>query len=73
MEGIINDFSIWLIVKIFAIIAFVLYLLFSIIVVKQVSLMVETLTVPFEKPIKLIALAHLLLAAFVLILAIVVL
>lgn len=61
--------SIWLIVKIFAIFGLGIYVLFSLIVVRQVQLMTDTLEVGFESPIRLIALLHLIVSLGVFILA----
>jgi hypothetical protein len=59
----------WSVVKIAVIIGLVIYLIFAFIVMKQVNLMTETLEIDFEKPIKVVAIAHFIYALFVLIFA----
>jgi hypothetical protein len=65
--------SVWLVVKIFALIALVIYLVFALVVVRQIQLMTQTLKVGFEVPLKTLAYGHLLFAVFVLLAALVVL
>ena len=67
------NLSILGIAKIFALIALAIYIVFGLVVVKQVNLMVETLEVGFEAIIKLIAWAHLIFAVFVFLAALIVL
>ncbi len=65
--------SIWLIVKVMYLIALGVYVLFAIVVVRQVQLMTDTVEVGFETPIRLIAILHLLVALGVFALALIVL
>lgn len=65
--------SVWVVVKIFAIIALGIYLVFALVVVRQIQLMTETLKVGFEAPLKMMAYVHLLFAIFVLLAALVIL
>ena len=65
--------SIWLIIKIFAVIALAIYLVFAVVVVRQVQLMTQTLKVGFEAPLKLFAYAHLVFAIVVLLAAVLIL
>lgn len=65
--------SVWIIAKIFALIALGLYLVFALVIIKQVSLMIKTIEVGYEFFIKLIAWAHLAFAIFVFVSAIVIL
>ena len=65
--------SIWLIVKIFVLIALLFYLVFSFVVVRQVKLMIETVEVDFETQIKIISYVHLAFAAIVFIFALIIL
>jgi hypothetical protein len=71
----INPFSfeIWQIVKWFFVFAFSLYVVFSVVVIKQVSMMNKTLNVHFEKPVTLLAYLHFFFAVGVLIFAFLVL
>lgn len=58
-------FSILGIAKIFALFGLGIYIIFALVVVRQVNLMVETIEVGYEFFIKLIAWAHLIFAVFV--------
>lgn len=51
--------SVWLLGKLFALLAFAIYVVFAAVVVRQVYLMTKTIAVGFELPIKLIAWIHL--------------
>ncbi len=62
-----------LIAKIFALIGLGIYVVFALVIVKQVGLMIATIEVGPEFWIKLIAYAHLLFAIFVFVAAIIVL
>ncbi len=62
-----------LIAKIFALIGLGLYIVFALVVVKQVSLMVATIEVGLEFWIKLVAYMHLAFAIFVFLAAIIIL
>jgi hypothetical protein len=73
MEIPILGVSIWLIAKIFASIAFLLYIVFAVVVVRQVQLMTDTLDVGFELPLKMLALGHLIFAVIVLLTALLIL
>lgn len=57
---------IWLFVKFGFIIAFGLYFLFAIIVVRQITMMTKTITTPAEPVLKLFAYVHLIFALIVL-------
>ena len=61
------------IAKAAVIIGLAVYIIFALVVVKQVELMNSTLEVPFEKPVRFLSLMHLLFAATVLIIAILIL
>jgi len=65
--------SVWLVVKIFAILAFLIYLLFALVIVRQVRLMTETIQVGFETPLKFLSYVHLTFAGVVLLLALIIL
>jgi hypothetical protein len=52
--------------KLAIIIGMVLYVVFAFIILKQVKLMTDTLELGFEKPIKMFAKLHLLIAALIL-------
>ncbi|MBI3443122.1 hypothetical protein HY008_00420 [Candidatus Woesebacteria bacterium] len=62
--------SIWLIIKIMVLILLVVYIVFAFIIVKQVNLMLDTLDVGLEIPLKGIAIFHLLFAVGTFILAV---
>jgi len=61
--------SLLLIGKIFALIALVIYIVFALVVIKQVNLMIGTLDIGFNAFIRFMAWAHLVFAIFVLITA----
>lgn len=67
------DLSVWFVVKIFISFAILLYVIFSLVIIRQVNLMTDTLEVGFEAPIRLIAVAHFILAVAVFILALIIL
>ena len=66
-------FQIWVIVKIMAIILLGIYLIFSLVLVRQVKLMTDTLQLGFEKTVRALAFAHLVFAVLVLLVAIIIL
>ena len=59
------NISIWLIAKVFVLVALFLYLIFSLVVVKQVSLMTDTLEIGLEATLRLLAYLHLAFAILV--------
>lgn len=59
------------IVKFFLISGAILYFLFSLLVIRQISLMKQTLETPLNAPITLVGWLHLLLALFVLLIFVV--
>lgn len=65
--------SVWLVAKIFVLIALAIYIVFAAVIVKQVSLMIKTIKVGFEAPIKFVAWGHLLFALGIFVLAIIIL
>ncbi len=65
--------SIWFFAKILFLIAIVVYIIFALVVVRQVGLMTDTLEVGFEMPVRIVAWGHLLFAIGILILAILIL
>lgn len=65
--------SIWFVAKIFALFALVIYLVFALVVVRQVRLMTDTLEVGFELPIRILSYLHLIFAVLVLLAAFVIL
>lgn len=65
--------SIWFIVKIFVLFGLLVYIIFSVVVVRQVNLMTETLRVGLETPLKIIALTHLILPVLVFLFALIIL
>ena len=65
--------DIWFVAKIFVVFGLLVYTVFASVVIRQVGLMLDTLDVSFEKPIRLMAYVHLGLSLFVLFLALLVL
>ncbi len=66
-------FDVWLIVRFLFLFAIAIYIIFAIVVVRQVGLMTKTLEVGFEIPIKLIGILHLLFAIGTFVLALLIL
>lgn len=60
----IVSISLWDIVKIFYLIILFFYIFFSVIVLRQISLMTQTLTAQLEKALKFFGVFNLLLAIF---------
>ncbi len=65
--------SIWFIAKIFVLFALSLYLVFALVVVRQVKLMIDTIEVGFELPVRILSYVHLVFAVLVLLTAFVIL
>lgn len=65
--------SVWLVVKIFVMLALAIYIVFALVVLKQISLMISTVEMGFSLPIRLIGWAHLLFAIGIFILALIIL
>ena len=65
--------SIWALIKILVLIILALYIIFALVVVRQVQLMTDTLEVGFEWQLRIIAFIHLIFAIGVLIFAVLVL
>lgn len=64
---------IWLILKIFFIVGLSVYAIFALVVIRQVQIMTGTVKLPFELPVKLLALIHFIFAIAILALAFIVL
>jgi len=73
VDLIIDGSSVWGLVKMGYIVVFVIYLIFAIVVFRQVGLMGKTLKIGFDKFIKVIALGHLAMVATLFLWALVVL
>jgi hypothetical protein len=72
----INPFfgiSIWLVVKIAALILLGMYLVFALIIVRQIKLMTTTLVLGFEAPIIMLGYIHLAFAVLVFLAALIIL
>lgn len=65
--------SFWSILKIFIIIVLALYIIFAVVVVRQVQLMTDTLEVGFEGQLRILSFIHLLFAVAVLVFAVLIL
>lgn len=59
--------SFWSIIKIFILIFLGIYVVFSLVIIKQISLMATTIEIGFEKQLKLLGYLHFLFAVGVLI------
>jgi len=70
MENFVNlENSLLLVVKIGVIFFLLLYIVFAGVVIRQVRVMTETLSVGFEKPVKFIAFIHFIFSLVVFVLA----
>jgi len=65
--------SAWLIAKIFVLVALAIYLIFAVVIIRQINLMVDTTDIGFSLPIKLVGWAHFLFAVGIFILALIIL
>lgn len=65
--------SVWLVAKIAALILLGMYLIFALVVVRQVQLMTDTIEVGFEIPIRLFSYLHLIFAILVFLTALIML
>lgn len=72
METILT-IQIWFIVKILTIVLLGMYILFSLVVIRQVKLMTDTLQLGLEGTMKFLAYAHLVFAVLVLLTAVIIL
>jgi hypothetical protein len=73
METLFTSINVWMIAKIFVLIVLGMYLIFSLVVVKQVKMMVSTLQIGFEGLAKTLSWLHLGFAVLVFITALVIL
>jgi hypothetical protein len=62
---------VWSIVKLFFIVGLSVYLVFALVVVRQIQIMSDTVKLSFELPIKILGLLHLLFALFLLVFTII--
>ncbi len=67
------NFPIWTIVKAFMILALALYVVFALVVIRQVRLMTDTLEVGFEVFVRMLAVGHFIFSIVVLVLALIIL
>lgn len=65
--------SVWLIAKVLVLIALAIYLVFAVVVIRQISLMIETVEAGFETPIRLLGWGHFLFAVGIFVLALIIL
>lgn len=73
MGGEITGEQIWWVVKLFYLLGLVMYMIFAVVLVRQVGLMSKTLNGSIELPIKWLARLHLFVTVGVVVLALVVL
>jgi len=73
MTSSIFGISIWLVVKVAALILLGMYLVFSLVVVRQIKLLTSTLTLGFEAPIIMFGYIHLAFAVLVFLAALIIL
>ncbi len=63
--SIITNFNIWIIIKFLSLILLAMYLIFSLVVIKQVSLMTRTLQLGWENLVRTLSYVHLAFAILV--------
>ncbi|RJR28630.1 hypothetical protein C4564_04700 [Candidatus Microgenomates bacterium] len=73
INTLLSDSSVWIIVKGILAIGMSFYIIFSLVIVKQVNKMTDTLEIGLENFIRLVALLHLLFATATLLLALAIL
>lgn len=75
MDTLLNftNINIWSIVKILSIVLLGMYLVFALVVVRQVKMMTKTLQIGFEAPAKMLSYIHLIFAVLVFLAAIIIL
>jgi hypothetical protein len=73
MEAILASISIWMVIKTLALVLLGMYLIFALVVVRQVKLMTDTLQLGFEGLAKILSYFHLAFAILVFISALVIL
>lgn len=73
MTGPIFGISVWMVVKIAVLILIGMYLVFALVVVRQIKLMVTTLSLGFEGPITLLGYIHLALTVLLFLSALIIL
>lgn len=69
----ITGLTIWPVLKVLIIIVLAIYIVFSLVLIKQVQMMTKTLEVGFERELKFLAFVHFLFAVGVLIFAVIIL
>jgi len=65
--------SVWTVAKLFLLFALGLYVIFALVIVRQVKLMTDTLAVGFETLVKTLAKVHLIFSIIVFVLALIIL
>jgi hypothetical protein len=68
---VLTGFSLWFIVKIFIVLALFIYLVFALVIIKQVQMMISTIEAGLVTPLKFLSYIHFLFAATILVIAIV--
>lgn len=68
-ELVFLEASFWLLLKIFILLGITLYFVFAVVVIKQVSLMTETVQMPIDPTLRTLAWAHLIFAIAVFLIA----
>ena len=72
-SSLIFGISIWLVVKVFVLLALVMYIVFSLVVIRQIRLMLETVDMGLNLPIRFIGWGHFLFAVGIFVIALVIL
>ena len=72
-NSILPGFNVWIIIKIFSLMALGLYIMFAFVITRQSKVMTETLNLGFEPVVKFLSFFHLIFAIAVFIIALLVL
>jgi len=72
-SSLIFGISIWLVVKVFVLLALLMYIVFSLVVIRQIKLMLETVDMGLNLLIRFIGWAHFLFAVGIFVIALLIL
>lgn len=68
---ILPGLSVWLVAKIFVLLALAIYIVFAVVIIRQIYLMVDTTDIGFSLPIKTVGWTHLLFAVGIFVFALI--
>ena len=65
LQNLINNFSVWTILKLLILFALVIYLVFAVVVIRQVKLMTNTFKTGYETWLRIVSWLHLILVVII--------